>query len=371
MQQRCHKLLTGSLGTQRELSSFHFGDHDDTRVYIQGSLHGDELPGMVVGWHLKQKLRQLESAGQLNAYITIVPLANPIALSQHYQGAHIGRFDQLSGEDFNRNYPVFGAQLAGQLENQLTHDSSQNKQLIRKAIQQKLEQITPSTELESLRICLLSLAHDADLMLDLHCDWEAVPHLYTTPKAWSDIEPLARYLGTKVQLLAELSGGEPFDEACYEPWYYLQQHFAKHYPIPLGLKPVTVELRGVTDVDPHQAEKDAQAIIDFLIHKGLIQGHVKPLPELLSPATPLDACEYVITPVSGVLLHHAHPGKYIKQGELLARVLNPLTDELTPLTAGIDGIYYARHWQRFANAGTLVARIAGKHAIRSGNLLVP
>lgn len=371
MQHKCHKLLTGSLGTQRELSSFHFGCPDDTRIYIQGSLHGDELPGMVVAWHLKQKLRQLESTGQLNAYITIVPLANPIALSQHDQGAHMGRFDQLSGEDFNRHYPVFGKQLAKQLKPHLTEDPSRNKQLIRTEMKQQLEQLIPSTELESLRICLLSLAHDADLMLDLHCDWEAVPHLYTTPKAWTDIEPLARYLKTEVQLLAECSGGEPFDEACYEPWYYLQHHLGQHYPIPLGLKPVTVELRGVTDVDAHQAEKDAQAIIDFLIHQGYIQGIMKPLPELRAPATPLDGCEYVNTPVSGVLLHHAHPGDAVKRGDLLAQVLNPLTDQLTPLTAGINGIYYARHWQRFANAGTLVARIAGKETIREGNLLVP
>lgn len=35
------------------------------QVYIQASLHADELPGMLVAWHLKQRLAELEAAGRL------------------------------------------------------------------------------------------------------------------------------------------------------------------------------------------------------------------------------------------------------------------------------------------------------------------
>ena len=43
---------------------------------------------------------------------------------------------------------------------------------------------TPDTELKSMRKTLLTLAHDADIVLDLHCDGEAAMHLYAlTPQA--------------------------------------------------------------------------------------------------------------------------------------------------------------------------------------------
>ena len=58
----------------------------------------------------------------------------------------------------------------------------------------------------------------------------------------------------------------------------LAERFGKDYPMPRGLLPVTLELRGVADVSPEQAEKDADAIINALIEGGI-------LPE--KPETPL------------------------------------------------------------------------------------
>lgn len=105
MHQQHHPLLSASLGTQREIVSFHFGEEKHKQVYIQASLHGDEIPGMAVAWFLKQKLAALESAGRLRASFTLVPVANPLALSQHWNGTHLGRFHCESGQDFNRRFP--------------------------------------------------------------------------------------------------------------------------------------------------------------------------------------------------------------------------------------------------------------------------
>ncbi len=77
MHQQHHPLLSASLGTQREIISFHFAEDNERQVYIQAALHGDELPGMAVAWFLKQRLQALESAGQLKAAFTLVPVANP------------------------------------------------------------------------------------------------------------------------------------------------------------------------------------------------------------------------------------------------------------------------------------------------------
>jgi len=78
MQRQDHPLLSPSLTTQRSISSFHFGTPGSgQKVYIQASLHADELPGMMTAWHLKQKLAALEAEGRLAGEIILVPVANP------------------------------------------------------------------------------------------------------------------------------------------------------------------------------------------------------------------------------------------------------------------------------------------------------
>ncbi len=371
MQQRHHPLLSASLGTQREIISYHFGEASTRQVYIQAALHGDELPGVAVAWYLKKKLAALEATGRLNAQITLVPVANPVALGQHWHGTHLGRFDSASGQDFNRQFPALGPALAGELGETLTQDIHQNQQLIRLAIEGYFDTHPPKTELESQRHTLMRMACQADLMIDLHCDWEAVPHLYTTPQAWPTIEPLARFLGSEVQLIADISGGEPFDEACCEPWQYLQRRLGDRFPLPPGLQPVTLELRGVRDVSHDWAEKDATAIINALVETGFITGETVTLPVLLNQPVPLAGCEYISTPHSGIIIHRRNLGEWIEPGDVVADMLDPLTDNLTPLVAEHGGLLYARHWVRFATAGMLITRLAGKDAIRDGDLLVP
>ena len=77
-------LLSPSLGDQRELISFHFGvPQSGEKIYIQASLHADELPGMLTAWHLKQALQRLDAAGLLRGEVILVPVANPIGLNQN------------------------------------------------------------------------------------------------------------------------------------------------------------------------------------------------------------------------------------------------------------------------------------------------
>jgi uncharacterized protein len=373
MDVRQHSLVGASLGTGRAITSYHFGPDDESRpkVYIQAALHADEVPGMVVAWYLKQTFAELEDARLLRARIVLVPAANPAGLNQHWFGAQMGRFETASGQDFNRRFPDLGPELAMHLRSRLTGDETANARLIRAALRDTLAARVAVTELESQRIELMKLACDADMVIDLHCDWEAVAHLYTTPDAWPAVEPLARFLGSETQLLADVSGGEPFDEACVSAWRYLQGAFGDRHPIPAGPTAVTLELRGVRDVSHELAACDAQAIVDYLTHAGLIDDHVPDLPPLRAPATPLAGCDYVHAPTSGVILHRREIGERVRAGEVIAEILDPYADRLTPLVAQTDGLLYARHWTRFATAGMLVARIAGADARRSGDLLVP
>jgi uncharacterized protein len=227
----------------------------------------------------------------------------------------------------------------------------------------------PKNELDSQRLALQRLSYDADIVLDLHCDWEAALHLYTNPELWPDVEPLARYLDAKASLLALNSIGNPFDEIHSFCWTELRERFGKRFPIPHSSISVTVELRSQRDVSHEFAERDAQGIVDYLIHRGVIEGTPAPLPALAFPATPLAGTEPIVAPASGVVVFRADTGAWIEAGAPVADIVNPLTDEVLTLRSTVSGVMYARHSTRFATAGMEVARIAGDRPIRSGSLL--
>ena len=243
--------------------------------------------------------------------------------------------------------------------------------MIRSALFHALAAHTAQTQLHSQRLVLQRLACDADVVLDLHCDFEAVAHLYTTPEAWPQVEPLARYLGSEANLLATDSGGQSFDECFTLVWWQLQQRFGERYPIPMGSLSVTVELRGQGDVNHGLAALDCQAIIDYLIHFGAIRGNAAPLPALAYPATPLAAVEPVTTAVGGLLVFNALPGEYLEAGQWVADIIDPITDRVTPVHCQHAGLLYARSLRRMATAGMVICHVAGTQAYRSGYLLSP
>ena len=367
-----HPLLAPVPGTERHIHSFHYGpSKPQGKVYIQASLHADELPGMLVAWHLKQRLAALESEGRLRSEIVLVPVANPAGLEQVLMDIPLGRYELESGQNFNRHFLDLSAQIGDELEGLLNHDPLHNRQLIRGHLREALAAQVPTTQLQSQRLTLQSLACDADMVLDLHCDFEAVAHLYTTPEAWPQVEPLARYLGAQASLLATDSGGLSFDECFTLLWWQLQQRFEHDFAIPQGSFSVTVELRGQGDVSHALAEQDCQALIDYLIGFGAIEGEPGPLPPLPYPATPLAGVEPVATSAGGILVFCASPGDYLQAGQLIAEVIDPVSDRVTPVYCTAAGLLYARSLRRMATAGMVIAHVAGQHAYRSGYLLSP
>ena len=372
MRHQLHDLIAPVPGTARQIHSFHFGPQQpEGKVYIQSSLHADELPGMLVAWHLKARLAELEATGRLRSEIVLVPVANPVGLEQVLMDIPLGRYELESGQNFNRLFVDLSEDVGNQVEDLLGDDPQRNAQLIRSALFHALAAHTAQTQLHSQRLVLQRLACDADVVLDLHCDFEAVAHLYTTPEAWPQVEPLARYLGSEANLLATDSGGQSFDECFTLVWWQLQQRFGERYPIPMGSLSVTVELRGQGDVNHGLAALDCQAIIDYLIHFGAIRGDAAPLPALAYPATPLAAVEPVTTTVGGLLVFSALPGEYLEAGQLVAEIIDPITDRVTPVHCQHAGLLYARSLRRMATAGMVICHVAGTQAYRSGYLLSP
>lgn len=375
MKQHRHELLAPLPGTARAVESFHYGPQGAGKIYIQASLHADEIPGMLVAWHLKQRLAELEHAGRLAREVVLVPVANPVGLEQILMDTALGRYELESGDNFNRWFLDLSQHVGDEIQASLGSNAQANAVLIRESLRSALEAEQPLTQLQSLRLTLQRLACDAEMVLDLHCDFEAVEHVYTTPEAWPQVEPLARYLGSQANLLATDSGGQSFDECFSLLWHKLSVRFGKSFPIPQGSFSVTVELRGQADVSHALASRDAQAIIAYLEHYGAIQSAadapIAALPELLYPATPLAGVEPISTPVGGVLVFCCMPGEYLEAGQLIAEIIDPITDRVTQVHNEKPGLLYARSLRRMATAGMVVARIAGAEAYRSGYLLSP
>ncbi len=369
MRTRHHPLQGTPLGTRREITSHHYGPADTGRkVYVQASLHADELPGMLAAHHLRQRLAALEAEGRLRGEIVVVPVANPIGLGQTVLLTNEGRFDLTSGENFNRHYPALFEPVLPLLEGRLGDDAAANAAVIRAALREVVAGLPADTELTSQRKILLSLACDAEVVLDLHCDCEALVHLYTGTALWPQVEPLARYTGAQASLLATESGDNPFDEACSQTWWQLEARFRGRHPVPLGCMSVTLELRGLADVSDPLARADAEALVAFFAHRGIVDLPAPALPPLVGPATPLDATDVLRAPVTGVVVYLREIGDRIRAGEVVFEVVDPLEGTAHPVASRTDGLLFARESVRYVRAGRSVCKVAGAVKVRSGKL---
>jgi predicted deacylase len=372
MKKNHHPLASTYLGTHREIVSFHYGEATGgtkEKIYIQASLHADELPGMLVAHHLRLRLAALEAAGKLNGEVVVVPVANPPGLAQTILHSQMGRFDAATGENYNRHYPALFSLIGESLEGKLTSDMEPNKHAVRGAMRESLAANPPTTELGAMRHILLTLACDADVVLDLHCDSDAALHLYTGTPLWPQCEPLARYMGAAATLLATESGDNPFDEACSQTWWQLAEKYAGRFPIPLACLSVTVELRGQGDVNHHQAGIDADAILAYLAYRDVILDTAPELPALIAEATPLAGSEPIDAPISGVVVFLKSPGERVVAGDAIAEIIDPISGDVRTVSCKTDGIMYARENRYFASAGMRLAKVAGKSAFRTGKLL--
>ncbi|MDH3451851.1 MAG: M14 family metallopeptidase [Gammaproteobacteria bacterium] len=362
-------------GTQRTLQVLRFGTPGARpKAYLQAALHADEIPGLLVQHKLVQKLQVAERDALITGEIVVVPVANPIGSDQHLLGMHQGRYEQASGINFNRAYPELSDGIAERVSGRLGDDTQANTVAIRAAALDSLRE-APQSEDAVLKHTVLQLAIDADIVLDLHCDLEAVLHVYLGTPLWPAAQDLPAQLGAPVTLLASVSGGNPFDEACSGLWWALAERFP-HHPIEPACLAATVELRGERDVHEDLADDDARNLYRFLQRRGLIAGDAGTLPALLDSAKPLDGVAMVRSPRAGVVSYTVDPGAQVSSGDLLAVVNDPLQHDAqaarVEIRSPIDGLLFARRSDRLARPGQTLCRVAGDESLpeRAGKPLL-
>lgn len=378
MQRHIHELPSPSIGTQRQLVSFAAGRAEvPTKVYIQASLHAEELPGMLVAHHLRALLAAADHEGRIVGSVVLVPAANPIGLSQRLYHHPQGRFELDTAENFNRHYPDLAEAVAPVVAPLLTQDAETNTRIVREQVGRWLQNWVPSSELDALRRQLFLLAHDADYVLDLHCDCESVLHLYSEEICWPPLEPLARLLQAQAVLLARESGGGPFDERLSGLWWQLADRLkgmGVSAPLAQACASTTVELRGEGEVRHDLATQDAAAIMAFLEVVGVVKpaGNSAEIPPLPCEATPLSGSETLRAHVSGLLVFLAEPGQRLKVGDPVAELIDPTAEgqsRVHTVSSSVDGVFYARVNERYVLKGGEIGKIAGATPFRTGNLL--
>ncbi|MGE0154730.1 MAG: succinylglutamate desuccinylase/aspartoacylase family protein [Reyranellaceae bacterium] len=360
-------LASPAPGTERHLTLHRFGKPGARpKAYFQAALHADELPGVLVLQHLLALLASAEREGRLKGEVLIVPAANPIGLAQTVHGRLLGRYGLDASGNFNRGFPDLSDGLVEALRNRLGRDAAANATLVRTTLLTLLSEKKALGEAPQLRLTLMRLAIDADIALDLHCDDQALLHIYAGPKLWPEISDLAALLGAAAVLLEEDSGGEPFDEALARPWWRLIDANPGAALSAAAMITGTVELRGRADIDDAQARKDAQALLAFLVRRGVVAGDAGALPPLSCQGTALDAVDFVKAPHAGLLVQKRALGERVRAGDVVAEIVEPMAASgagRTQLLARTEGVVFTRAMPGLVRAGKRVMKIAGKEKL--------
>lgn len=305
------------------------------KTYIQAALHANELPGTALAHFLLEKLQQAEKDGAILGDITVVPQANPIGTAQSHFGELQGRFDLGSRTNFNRDFPLISLADRDSLIDELDRYSATDR----------------------LKRQLLHMALGADLMLDLHCDDEALQYAYIDDAFWPEAGDLAAALDMEAVFLSD-GESSAFEEAVAYAWKY-ETAGQRKARLP-GRLSVTVELRGTRDVYPELARKDAEGLFRFLVARGVVAGGDEPIAPFAGIVAPLDNIEMIRAPEAGAILFHRDIGERVKAGELLATIITRpgQVGGTVEVRAPQDGLIVTRVSTRLARRRSDLMKIA-------------
>ena len=356
-----------SPGTTRTLTRHHWGQEGARpKVYLQGGLHADEMPGPLALYHLMQRLDAAEAEGRIAGHVVVVPLANPIGLSEWLLHKPVGRRDLEGAHNFNRSYPDLAALTGDGLEGQLGADREANVATIRAAFARALAEARVETEVDELRTRLMEATHDADIVLDLHCDHHAVMHFYASTARPEITDLLGRCTGSVLALIEDSSGGNAFDEAHTAPWRALRERFGDKVPQPCFS--TTLEYRGQHDVSDTVAAGDAEGLMTFLSGVGALTGGPAPAHEAAEEMPLAGALEFM-APIGGIVTWVTQPGDRVAEGQLLGHITDPVARRREDILAPTTGLLFRQELWTTCLKGQGLCHVAGHEIRRQGDLL--
>jgi len=298
------------------------GTGDGPRVHLQAGVHADEIAGMLVLHTLLPRLREAHDAGRLRGTVTVVPQANPLGLTQFCQGRLVGRFHEATNRNFNRHFN--GSAVAEQ----------------------------PLNSIEAWQKAILGLALDAEIVLDLHTDAEALPYVYVHRRFWPAASDLVAALAPDLAIVWDDDEDGAFEGAVVSHWVRTEQTDARLV--------ATLELRGQSDVSDVLAGRDARALYDFLCGRGVVDEKIAQA-EWRGETVPISYMETVLAPAAGIVVYERELGAWLDAGERFGRIVarpgDPASEHI--LRAPQAGRLITRSRERLIVRGEVVAKLTG------------
>lgn len=362
-------VLPGAMpGTQRQLRVFSFGEPGARpKAYLQAGLHADEPAGMMILRELCRLLAAAEDAGEIKGEILVVPLANPLGVDQALNSTIVGRFELRTGANFNRAWPDLATGLADSVRRRIGQDAEENAELVRRELRRRIAALQPESPIMAQRIALARRAYDADLVVDLHCDDEALSYMIAPDELWDEARRFAADVGVhSLQPHGEGAGAHCFDECFLAPWQALRMEFGER--VPLACHAFTFEMGGVLDVDPKQAGRYARGFVRYLRRVGCIDGAAPK--QRGNGLHEFRAFEMLDSPAGGLLLYRQELGEWVAPGDVLAEIVDPTAPDLdndpVVIKANMKGCVVSRRLSRQVAFGDFVVMLAGHERPASG-----
>ena len=331
------------------------GNGTGPAVYIQAGIHGNEHPGILVAVKLIELIKGILSTHPLKGSITIVPLCNPIALSQTVQGEILGRFDIHTGKNFNRHFPDLSNKVIDKCH--ATRGEDIDISTVRAVLKAMLDGHTLDDPSEQMKSDLFLLASQHDIVIDLHADNRSILHVYT-PEHGEDITKiLTAELECNLALTGTHDSTGGLDDALNYFWSTIQCEFLlKTLPVAY-----TIELRGRYDISEKLTTQDATALFNFLCQTDVLDDKV-PAKQNAPAVFPVSGIDSPKAPKSGVLKLHRKLGDQIVEGDLIAEIMElngAAGDPTIELQSMTDGILFCHSFHGVVPQGQTVYKIAG------------
>jgi predicted deacylase len=291
------------------------------KVYIQSSIHGAEVQGNVVIYHLLQALQNTQIQGE----IILVPNCNPVGTNIKAGEYTMGRFDPVNGTNWNRGY-YFDKDKVHTFANSVTSDESTDnikarfKEVLAQAIKEKLEQPWGIGLAQQLNLKLQQMAASADIVLDLHNGPVSTRHIYIPEYAK---QAAYQFSIPHCIFIPNVFAGA-LDEACFCSWWTLQETLADKFDrtFDFNVQAFTLEMGSQEVINFDEGKQDAISILGYLASKGVLTDCDYQPASMQRLGVYLKDYKTLFTDFGGMVEYCAKPGDTIKKGDALARILN-------------------------------------------------
>lgn len=277
----------------------------EKRVAIVTGTHGDELEGQFVCYELQRRLKA--EPGALKGIVDVYPALNPLGIDSITRG--IPMFDL----DMNRIFP-------GNADGPM---------------------------MESLVSRLTEDLKGADLCVDIHASnifLMELPQVRINEVTAETLVPLGKKINVD---FVWIHGASTVLESTLA--YSLNQ---------AGTPTLVVEMGVGMRITKEYGYQLTEGILNVMKELGVWQGSVG---EIRTPIVSEDRkVGYLNAEKAGIYVPRVQIGTYVKEGELLGEILNPLTGNVEQaVTAPIKGMVFTRREYPVVYSGSLLGRILG------------